>query len=120
MNYLITTTRTKINDVPAPIPAHVRIETRTRKPESRAYTIDIPTHAWPSTDDVPTIYRALVDSALLDCAESVLNTFVTSRATSGNNSIPYTLLTLDSMLNASAAKRMTSALLLGMWRNSSK
>lgn len=116
----ITTTRTKFTDVPAPIPSHIRIETRTRKPESRAYTIDVPATLWPNTDDVPTIYRALVDSALLDCAETALNTFITSKASAGNPNMPLGLLTLENLLSATAARRMTSALLLGMWRNSSK
>ena len=118
--YAITTTRTKFAEVPAVPVASVRIETRVRKPESRAYTIDIPSTAWINTGDVPTQYRALVDSALLDCAEQVLNTFITSKATAGNPSIPVTLFTLDNLLGASAARRMTAAMLLGMWKASSK
>ena len=118
--YLITTTRTKVSEVPAVPAASVRIETRVRKPESKAYTVDIPATAWIDTSDVPAQYRALVDSALTECAESVLNTFVTSKATAGNPSIPAALFTLDSLLAASATKRMTSAMLLGMWKASSK
>ena len=118
--YTITTTRTKVADVPA-IPAQsVRIETRVRKPESKAFTVDIPATKWIDTSDVPTQYRALVDSALLDCAESVLNGFVTSKATAGNPQIPVSLFELDALLASSATKRMTSAMLLGMWRNSNK
>ena len=118
--YHITLTRTKFAEVPAVPAASVRIETRTRKPESRAYTVDIPASAWIDTGDVPTQYRALVDSALLDCAEQVLNTFVTSKATAGNPYIPVTMFTLDSLLGASAARRMTAAMLLGLWKSSSK
>ena len=118
--YTITTTRTKVADVPAPIASHVRIETRIRKPESKAFTIDIPTTHWLNTDDVPSVYRALVDSALLDCAEGVLNVFVTSKATAGNSNIPANLFTLENLLASSANKRMTAALLIGMWRNSTK
>ena len=118
--YAITTTRTKFAEVPAVPVASVRIETRVRKPESKAYTVDIPASAWINTGDVPTQYRALVDSALLDCAEQVLNTFITSKATAGNPSIPVTLFTLDNLLGASAARRMTAAMLLGMWKASSK
>ena len=118
--YTITTTRTKVAEVPAVPAASVRIETRVRKPESKAYTVDIPATSWIDTSDVPAQYRALVDSALTECAESVLNTFVTSKATAGNPSIPATLFTLDSLLAASATKRMTSAMLLGMWKASSK
>jgi len=118
--YTITTTRTKFADVPA-IPAQsVRIETRVRKPESKAFTVDIPATKWIDTSDVPAQYRALVDSALLDCAEQVLNGFVTSKATAGNSQIPVTLFELDALLASSATKRMTSAMLLGMWRNSNK
>jgi len=118
--YTITTTRTKFADVPA-IPAQsVRIETRVRKPESKAFTVDIPATKWIDTSDVPAQYRALVASALLDCAEQVLNGFVTSKATAGNSQIPVTLFELDALLASSATKRMTSAMLLGMWRNSNK
>ena len=118
--YLITTTRTKLAEVPAPLPMHTRIETRTRKPESRAYTVDIPSTAMPDTSEVPAQFRPLVDSALLDACEAVLNTFVTSKTTAGNANIPATLFTLESLLTATASRRMTSAMLLGMWRNSSK
>ena len=118
--YTITTTRTKFADVPA-IPAQsVRIETRVRKPESKAFTVDIPSTKWIDTSEVPSQYRALVDSALLDCAEGVLNGFVTSRATAGSSQIPVALFELDALLVSSATKRMTSAMLLGMWRNSVK
>ena len=118
--YTITTTRTKFAEVPA-IPAQsVRIETRVRKPESKAFTVDIPSTRWIDTSDVPAQYRALVDSALLDCAEQVLNGFVTSKATAGNPQIPVSLFELDALLASSATKRMTSAMLLGMWRNSNK
>ena len=118
--YTITTTRTKVADVPAVPVASVRIETRVRKPESKAYTVDIPASAWIDTGEVPTQYRALVDSALLDCAEQVLNTFVTSKATAGNPFIPVTMFTLENLLANNASKRMTSAMLLGMWKSSSK
>jgi hypothetical protein len=118
--YTITTTRTKVADVPAVPPLTVRVETRVRKPESKAYTVDIPTTAWIDTSDCPVQYRTLVDSALLECAENVLNTFVTSKATAGNPNIPTSLFTLDSLLQASAQRRMTAAMLLGMWRSSSK
>ena len=118
--YTITTTRTKVADVPAVPVASIRIETRVRKPESKAYTVDIPATSWIDTSEVPTQYRALVDSALLDCAEQVLNVFVTSKATAGNPFIPVTMFTLDSLLGASAARRMTSAMLLGLWKSSSK
>ena len=118
--YLITTTRTKLAEVPAAIAGFTRIETRVRKPESKAYTIDIPVSAMPDTSDVPAAYRALVDSALLDACETQLNVFTTSKATAGNPNIPASLFTLDSLLTATASRRMTSALLLGMWRNSSK
>lgn len=118
--YLITTTRTKVAEVPVQPAATVRIETRVRKPESKAYTIDIPTNAWIDTSDVPSQYQALVDSALTECAEGVLNVFVTSKATAGNPNIPASLFTLESLLANNATKRMTSAMLLGLWRNSSK
>lgn len=118
--YQITTTRTKFADVPAPIAAHVRIETRVRKPESRAYTVDIPTTAWIDTSSCPVQFKPLVDSALLDAAEKVLSGFVTSTATRGNQHIPAKLLELDNLLNATASCRMTVAQLIGMWRNSSK
>ena len=118
--YTITTTRTKFADVPQVPAQSVRIETRVRKPESKAFTVDIPATKWIDTSDVPAQYRALVDSALLDCAEQVLNGFVTSKATAGNSQIPVTLFELDALLASSATKRMTSAMLLGMWRNSNK
>ena len=118
--YTITTTRTKVADVPAVPPLTVRVETRVRKPESRAYTVDIPTTAWIDTREVPAQFRPLVDSALLDTCEQVLNTFVTSKATAGNPSIPTSLFTLENLLIASAQRRMTAAMLLGMWRSSSK
>ena len=72
--YTITTTRTKVADVPAVPPLTVRVETRVRKPESKAYTVDIPT----------------------------------------------SLFTLENLLASSAQRRMTAAMLLGMWRSSSK
>ena len=118
--YTITTTRTKVADVPAVPPLTVRVETRVRKPESKAYTVDIPTTAWIDTSDCPVQYRTLVDSALLECAENVLNTFVTSKATAGNPNIPTSLFTLENLLASSAQRRMTAAMLLGMWRSSSK
>jgi len=118
--YFITTTRTKFADVPQVPAQSVRIESRVRKPESKAFTVDIPATKWIDTSDVPAQYRALVDSALLECAEQVLNGFVTSRATAGNQQIPVALFELDALLASSATKRMTSAMLLGMWRNSSK
>jgi hypothetical protein len=118
--YPITLTRTKVAEVPAQLPQTVRIETRVRKPESKAYTIDIPIAAWIDTSEVPAQYRPLVDSALLDCAEGILNTFVTSKTTAGNMNIPCKLLTLENLLTTASAKRMTSAMLLGLWRNSSK
>lgn len=118
--YTITITRTKVQDVPAPLAQHIRIETRVRKPESRAYTVDIPTASWVDTSDCPVQYRSLVDSAFVDCAESVLNGFVTNTKTAGNNQIPATLFVLERLLAQNAAKRMTSAMLIGMWRNSSK
>jgi len=118
--YTITTTRTKFAEVPAVPAQSVRIETRVRKPESKAFTVDIPSTRWIDTSDVPTQYRALVDSALLECAEQTLNGFVTSRTTAGNPQIPVTLFELDALLASSATKRMTSAMLLGMWRNSNK
>jgi len=118
--YTITTTRTKFADVPEIPVQSVRIETRVRKPESKAFTIDIPATKWIDTSEVPSQYRALVDSALLDCAEQALNGFVTSRATAGSSQIPVALFELDALLASSATKRMTSAMLLGMWRNSSK
>lgn len=119
-SYAITMTRTKTADVPAPIAAHVRIETRIRKPESRAYTVDIPTDQWISTSDVPSAFRPLVDSALIECAEQQLNVFTTSKQTAGNLFIPSSLFTIDALLTASAAKRMAAAMLIGMWRNSTK
>jgi hypothetical protein len=61
-----------------------------------------------------------VDSALLDACEQTLNTFVTSKATAGNMNIPAHLFDLDKLLTATAQRRMTAALLIGMWRNSSK
>lgn len=118
--YTITLTRTKVADVPAVAPLHTRIDTRTRKPESRAYTIDLPTSALPDTSEVPAQFRPLVDSALLDACEQTLNTFVTSKATAGNMQIPANLFDLDKLLTATASRRMTAALLIGMWRNSSK
>ena len=118
--YTITTTRTKVADVPAAIAGFTRVETRVRKPESKAYTVDIPVAAMPDTSDVPAQFRPLVDSALLDACETQLNTFVTSKATAGNPNIPASLFTLESLLTATAARRMTSAMLLGLWRNSSK
>jgi hypothetical protein len=74
----------------------------------------------PDTSEVPAQFRLLVDSALLDACETQLNTFVTSKATAGNPNIPASLFTLESLLTATAARRMTSAMLLGLWRNSSK
>lgn len=116
----ITATRTKVADVPSPIASHLRIETRIRKPESKAFTVDLPLTLWINTDDVPAVFRPLVDSALLEAAEQQLNVFVTSKATAGNPNIPASLFSLESLLSSSAAKRMTAALLLGMWRNSTK
>jgi hypothetical protein len=118
--YLITTTRTKVADVPAAIAGFTRVETRVRKPESKAYTVDIPVTAMPDTSTVPAQFRPLVDSALLDACEQTLNTFVTSKATAGNMNIPAHLFDLDKLLTATAQRRMTAALLIGMWRNSSK
>lgn len=118
--YTITTTRTKLAEVPAQPAQTVRIETRVRKPESKAYTVDIPTSSWIDTSDVPAQYRALVDSALMDCAETVLNVFTTSKATAGNQNIPATLFSLDNLLASNANRRMTSAMLLGLWKNSNK
>jgi len=118
--YLITTTRTKLAEVPPVPPASVRIETRVRKPESKAYTVDIPTNAWIDCEAVPSVFRALVESALTDCAEAVLNTFVTSKQTAGNANIPASLFSLDNLLANNATKRMTAAMLLGMWKASSK
>jgi hypothetical protein len=118
--YLITTTRTKVADVPAAIAGFIRVETRVRKPESKAYTVDIPVTAMPDTSTVPAQFRPLVDSALLDACEQTLNTFVTSKATAGNMNIPAHLFDLDKLLTATAQRRMTAALLIGMWRNSSK
>lgn len=121
-HYTITTTRTKVADVPACPAMHTRIETRTRKPESRAHTVDIPTSAWHAVtcETIPTQFRALVEAALLDSAEAVLSRFVTNTATRGNASIPASLFTLEALLANSATARMTVATLLGMWRNSSK
>lgn len=118
--FTITLTRTKTNEVPALLAGHTRLETRIRKPESRAYTVDIPNSQWIDTSEVPAQFRPLVDSALIDAGESVLNTFVTSKATSGNVNIPSSLFTLESLLSSSAAKRMTVAMLIGMWKQSSK
>ena len=120
LTYTITLTRTKTTDVPAQLLLHTRIDVRTRKPESRAYTIDIPTTAMPDTSTVPAQFRPLVDSALLDACEQTLQTFITSKATAGNYSIPASLFTLEALLAASATSRMTSAMLIGMWRISSK
>lgn len=118
--YGITVTRTKVEDMPSPIASHIRIVSRTRKPETKAFSIDIPTSSWIDTSDVPSQYKPIVDAALLDCAEDALNVFVVSKATSGNLNIPITLFTLSSLLESSASKRMTAALLIGMWRNSTK
>ena len=96
--YFITTTRTKFAEVPQVPAQSVRIETRVRKPESKAFTVDIPATKWIDTSEVPSQYRPLVDSALLDCAEQVLNGFVTSKATAGNPQIPVALFELDALL----------------------
>lgn len=116
----ITRTRTKLQEVPTPVAGCQRIETRVRKPESLAYTIDVPTTLLPNVDAVPTIYRPLVESAVADALEEVLKGFVTSTKTAGNMQLPATLLALENLLAQSAAKRMTSAMLIGLWRNSSK
>jgi hypothetical protein len=113
-------TRTKTNEVPALLLNNIRLETRIRKPESRAYTVDLFIGDWISTSEVPAQFRALVDSALIDAGEAVLNNFVTSKATAGNMNIPASLFTLEALLQSSAAKRMTVALLVGMWKQSSK
>lgn len=118
--FTITLTRTKTAEVPALLAGHTRLETRIRKPESRAYTVDIPAAQWIDTSEVPSQFRPLVDSALIDAGESVLNQFITSKATAGNMQMPAMLLTLESLLSSSAAKRMTVAMLIGMWKQSSK
>lgn len=118
--YTITVTSPKTTDVPAPLAGHVRLDIRTRKPESRAYTVDVPLTAWPDVSEVPTVYRSLVASALIEAGESVLQTFVTSTKTAGNRQLPAALLSLDSMLASAESKRMTAAVLIGMWRNSCK
>jgi hypothetical protein len=74
----------------------------------------------PDTSEVPSQFRALVDAALMDTMENVLADFVTLPATAGNMNMPATLLHLDKLLATATNSRMTSALLLGMWRNSSK
>lgn len=118
--YGITVTRTKVDDMPAPIASHIRIVSRTRKPETRAFSIDIPVSSWIDTSDVPSQYKPLVDASLMELAEDALNGFVTSKATAGNLQIPAFFFTLTTLLEASASKRMTAALLIGMWRNSVK
>lgn len=118
--YGITITRTKTEDMPSSIASHIRIVSRTRKPETKAFSIDIPTSQWIDTSDVPSQYKPLVDASLIELAEDALNGFVTSKATSGNLHVPSSLFTLASLLEASASKRMTAALLIGMWRNSVK
>lgn len=118
--YTITRTRTKVAEVPALVSATIRIDVRTRKPESVAHTVDIPTAHWVNTDDVPSVFRALVDSALIDAAEQTLYNFVTSKATAGNPQVPASLFTLDSLLASATTRRMTAALLIGMWKQSSK
>lgn len=119
-HYTITKTITKTGTVPDHVTGKTRVETRTRKPEARAYTIDIPTDQMPDTSDVPAQFRALIDSALMDACEQVLGAFITNPTTQGSPSIPASLFTLDALLASSASRRMTSAALLGLWRNSSK
>jgi endonuclease III len=118
IHYHITKTVTKTDEVPAHKGEHTRIEVRTRKPEARAYTIDIPNAEMPNTGDVPSQFRSLVDSALTDACEQVLATFITTNA--GASTVPCSLFSLEALLASSANKRMTSAILLGLWKSSSK
>lgn len=119
-HYTITKTSTKTGEVPAHISGYTRIEARTRKVESRANTIDIPTSQMPDTSDVPAALRPLVDSAIMDACEQVLYNFVIGTATSTSPSIPASLFTIEALSASTANRRMTSSTLLGLWRNSSK
>lgn len=99
-------------------PGDVVVSVDKRTP-ARSYSIAIPVTLWPVTEDVPAHYRALVNSALLASAEAILKQYLDS-TNRDQTSIPCALFTLETLTARSVTSRMTSDLLLGLWKQTRK
>ena len=111
----------KGNDVDQPVcpPDYVELAVDKRTP-ARTYRVWVPSYIWPNTDDVPAIYRPLVQAALITAGESILKQRLDTVGLD-QSFIPLDAITLDKLVNASAtAGRMSADQLLGMWRGTKK
>lgn len=120
-NYLITTIATATDGtiaMPAPIANHVRVTCKKRTP-ARTFVIDVPASVWPNTDDVPTAYRELVKASLLDSAGKILAGY-TGNPARDQAAIPASMFTLEALISQTTSDRMTSEMLVNLFRQSNK
>lgn len=111
----------KGNDIDQPIcpPAHIELEVSRRTP-ARYHRAYVPAAQWPNLDDVPSIYKPLVQAALVASAESIMKARL-DNATLDASFLPLSTITLEALLSTSAATgKMTADQLLGMWRGTAK
>ena len=109
---------TNPDDITESLPATTRVQVQKRIP-TRYYVVDVPASMWPSIDDVPDVYKALVNGALIASAEKILDRYV-SNANNVHSTIPQTLFSLEAMLASSDSTRMTSKYIMQLWKNSHK
>lgn len=109
---------TDSNDIPECAQNTIQICIRKKTP-NRYYMVEVPTTVWPCIDDVPTVYKPLVQAALLNSAEKILDRYV-SNVNNIHTMLPCDLLSLENLTANSQAQRMTTAYIIQLWRNSHK
>lgn len=111
----------KGNDIDQPVcpPNYVELAVDKRTP-ARTYRVWVPSFIWPNTDDVPAIYRPLVQAALISAGESILKQRLDTIGLD-QSFLPLDTISLDKLVNASATSgRMSADQLLGLWRGTKK
>lgn len=122
--FTITLTHSKDakgNDIEQPTcpPGHIILAVDKRTP-ARTFRAFIPLSCWPNTDDVPAIYRPLIDAALIQAGETILKQRLDTVGLD-QTILPVGAIELEKLLNASAMSgRITADQVLGMWRSTKK
>lgn len=111
----------KGNDIDQPVcpVGYIELAVDKRTP-ARTYRVWVPAFIWPNVDDVPAIYRPLVQAALISAGETILKQRLDTIGLD-QSFIPLDTITLDKLVNASATSgRMSADQLLGLWRGTKK
>ena len=99
------------------IPAnHICVETFTRTPAT-SWQVHIPAHLWPTTTDVSSDYKALVEAVLVKSAKEILYKYVTSSSTD-HSAIPDNKFTLAALCATVVNTVMTADRLIQLWTSS--